>query len=111
MPRGGDAVTATGPLTGNAEQTSTQLASGRQLAERIRRWSGNPASIIQASPAQATAMTRRRAPTVRQLRRDPIAPTEADLLKARPAGRTAACGRAEARTGWPRRRSPTRSLS
>lgn len=51
-----------------------------KLRSQIQRWSGNPAGIIDASPAQVASMIARNEPIVGQLRRDAINLTESSVL-------------------------------
>lgn len=52
-----------------ALQWETQIAT---LSTLIRRWSGNHASVIQATPAQVSEMLSRNEPIVESLRRDAV---------------------------------------
>ena len=51
-----------------------------ELARLIRRWSGNPASIIQATPDQVADMINRGEPILDSLRRDAIPLTDRGVL-------------------------------
>lgn len=53
------------------------------LAVAIRRWSGNPASIIQATRGEIQQMVERKEPIVAELRRDAVALTKDPVLPAR----------------------------
>lgn len=55
------------------------------LARAIRRWSGNPASIIQATRREIQKMVERKAPIVEELRRDVVALTKDSVLPTRSA--------------------------
>ncbi|MDQ1293060.1 MAG: hypothetical protein QG608_941, partial [Actinomycetota bacterium] len=50
------------------------------LQTQVHRWSGNPCSLIQASPAQVQAMIKRDEPIVPSLRRDALALFGCDIL-------------------------------
>ncbi len=56
------------------------------LGRRIRRWSGNSASIIQATPEQVLAMIDRQEPIVSDLRNDAVPLTEQRVLEVHQAG-------------------------
>ncbi|MFE7224016.1 nucleotidyltransferase domain-containing protein [Nocardioides sp. NPDC057577] len=56
------------------------------LAQAIMRWSGNRASIIQATRGEIQQMVEREAPIVAELRRDAVSLTKDPVLPARPAG-------------------------
>lgn len=51
-----------------------------RLGALIRRWSGNPGSIIDADPAQVRRMTRRGEPVVAEIRRDAVTLLGGDVL-------------------------------
>jgi|NGEPerStandDraft_6_1074524.scaffolds.fasta_scaffold02371_8 hypothetical protein len=52
------------------------------LQVQVRRWSGNPCSVIQVSPAQVHVMIERDEPIVASLRRDAISLLGGDILTA-----------------------------
>jgi predicted nucleotidyltransferase len=54
------------------------------LQAKVRRWSGNPCSLIQVSPAQVQAMIERDEPIVASLRRDAISLRGSSVLAATP---------------------------
>ena len=56
------------------------------LSQAIMRWSGNRASIIQATRGEIQQMVERGAPIVAELRRDAVALTKRPVLPARSAG-------------------------
>jgi hypothetical protein len=56
------------------------------LAQAIHRWSGNYASIIQATPEQVAAMVDRAEPIISDLRRDAVALTAQEILGVVPNG-------------------------
>jgi len=51
-----------------------------ELAERVGRWSGNRASLIEATPSQVRAMIDREEPIVGDLHRDAVLLTERHVL-------------------------------
>lgn len=55
-------------------------SSVADLSQRIRRWSGNPASIVQVTPEQVSDMVGRSESIVADLRRDAVALTERRVL-------------------------------
>lgn len=62
-------------------QWETQIAA---LSTLIRRWSGNAASVIQATPAQVSEMLSRDEPIVESLRRDAVSLLGPNILAAMP---------------------------
>lgn len=69
---------------GVADDDPSWSADVAGLRELVHRWSGNPCSLIQATPAQVRAMVERGEPIVAELRRDAVSLSGGSVLEVRP---------------------------